>query len=176
GVERGEVEGVGSDRSHPVRARIVAATNRSLGAEVEAGRFRRDLYHRLSVFPIRVPPLRQRAADVAQLAARFLARFEREERRQTAGFPQGTRDQPARYPWPGNGRELEHEVHRLVLTVPNDQRIRPQHLAGPIRDAVRSPAQTATLATLLARIELALIRQRLESLPTKTAAARSLGI
>jgi transcriptional regulator with PAS, ATPase and Fis domain len=63
-----------------------------------------------------------------------------------------------------------------VLTVSNDQRIRPHHLAGPIRDATRAPTQTATLATLLARIELALIRQRLDTLPTKTAAARSLGI
>src|SRR5262245_27708562 len=175
-LQHGEVKALGSDRAHQVRARIVAATNRSLGAEVEAGRFRRDLYYRLTVFPIRVPPLRHRAADVAQLAARFLARFEREERRQTAGFAQETLDLLARYPWPGNVRELEHEVHRLVLTVANDQRIRPQHLAGPIRDAARSPAQTATLATLLARIELALIRQRLETLPTKTAAARSLGI
>jgi len=175
-LQHGEVKALGSDRAHQVRARIVAATNRSLGAEVDAGRFRRDLYYRLTVFPIRVPPLRQRAADVAQLAARFLARFEREERRQTAGFAQETLDLLARYPWPGNVRELEHEVHRLVLTVANDQRIRPQHLAGPIRDVARSPAQTATLATLLARIELALIRQRLETLPTKTAAARSLGI
>ena len=74
------------------------------------------------------------------------------------------------------GRSSVSEVHRLVLTVSNDQRILPQHLARAIREAVRSPAQTATLATLLARIELALIRQRLETLPTKTAAARSLGI
>jgi DNA-binding NtrC family response regulator len=175
-LQHGEVKAVGSDRAHRVRARIVAATNRALGAEVEAGRFRRDLYYRLTVFPIRVPPLRQRAADVAQLAGRFLARFEREERRQTAGFAHETLDLLARYHWPGNVRELEHEVHRLVLTVSNDQRIRPHHLAAPIRDTARSPAHTAPLATLLARIELALIRQRLEALPTKTAAARSLGI
>jgi DNA-binding NtrC family response regulator len=175
-LQHGEVKAVGSDRAHQVRARIVAASNRSLAAEVEAGRFRRDLYYRLSVFPIRIPPLRQRAADVAQLAGRFLARFEREERRETAGFAHDTLDLLARYPWPGNVRELEHEVHRLVLTVANDQRIRPHHLAAPIRDATRAPIQTATLATLLARIELALIRQRLDILPTKTAAARSLGI
>jgi two-component system response regulator HydG len=175
-LQHGEVKAVGSDRAHRVRARIVAATNRALGAEVEAGRFRRDLYYRLTVFPIRVPPLRQRAADVAQLAGRFLARFEREERRETAGFAHETLDLLARYAWPGNVRELEHEVHRLVLTVSNDQRIRPHHLAAAIRETARSSANTAPLATLLARIELALIRQRLEALPTKTAAARSLGI
>jgi transcriptional regulator with GAF, ATPase, and Fis domain len=136
-LQHGEVKAVGSDRAHRVGARIVAATNRALGAEVEAGRFRRDLYYRLTVFPIRVPPLRQRAADVAQLAGRFLARFEREERRQTAGFAHETLDLLARYPWPGNVRELEHEVHRLVLTVSNDQRIRPHHLAAAIRDTSR---------------------------------------
>jgi two-component system, NtrC family, response regulator HydG len=173
-LQHGEVKAVGADRPHGVRARIVAASNRALAVEVEAGRFRRDLYYRLSVFPIRIPPLRQRAADVPLLSARFLARFEREERRQTGGFAPDTLELLARYPWPGNVRELEHEVHRLVLTVANDQRIRPHHLAPGIREAAWGFSQTAPLATLLARIELALIRQRLEALPT--AAARSLGI
>ncbi len=175
-LQHGEVKAVGADRPHAVRARIVAATNRALGAEVEAGRFRRDLYYRLAVFPVRIPPLRQRVADVPLLAARFLDRFEREERRQTGGFAPDTLDVLTRYPWPGNVRELEHEVHRLVLTVASDQRIRPHHLAPALRDVAERPAQAVPLATLLARIELALIRQRLEALPTKTAAARSLGI
>jgi two-component system response regulator HydG len=174
-LQHGEVKAVGADRPHAVRARIVAATNRALAGEADAGRFRRDLYYRLSVFPVRVPPLRQRAADVPLLSARFLARFEREERRQTGGFAAETLDVLARYPWPGNVRELEHEVHRLVLTVSIDQRIRPHHLAASIRETAALP-HAAPLATLLARIELALIRQRLEALPTKTAAARSLGI
>jgi DNA-binding NtrC family response regulator len=175
-LQHGEVKAVGADRTHAVRARMVAATNRNLQAEVEAGRFRRDLYYRLAVFPIRIPPLRHRAAEVAPLAARFLERFEVEERRKTGGFAPEALDLMARHHWPGNVRELEHEVHRLVLTVANDQRIRPHHLAQSIRNAARRPAQSAPLATLLARIELALIRQRLDALPTKTAAARSLGI
>jgi transcriptional regulator with PAS, ATPase and Fis domain len=175
-LQHGEVKAVGADRPHGVRARIVAATNRALAVEADAGRFRRDLYYRLSVFPIRVPPLRQRAADVPLLAARFLARFEREEGRQTGGFAPETLDLLARHRWPGNVRELEHEVHRLVLTVANDQRIRPHHLAPAIRDVAGRLSDAAPLATLLARIELALIRQRLDALPTKTAAARSLGI
>jgi len=174
-LQHGEVKAVGADRPHAVRARIVAATNRALATEADAGHFRRDLYYRLSVFPIRIPPLRHRAADVPLLAARFLARFEREEGRQTGGFAPETVDLLARHRWPGNVRELEHEVHRLVLTVANDQRIRPHHLAAAIRSAARLSDATP-LATLLARIELALIRQRLDALPTKTAAARSLGI
>jgi transcriptional regulator with PAS, ATPase and Fis domain len=110
------------------------------------------------------------------LALRFLERVEVEERRRTGGFAPETLDLLARHHWPGNVRELEHEVHRLVLTVAHDQRIRPHHLAQAVRDAARQPQQAAPLATLLARIELALIRQRLDVLPTKTAAARSLGI
>jgi len=174
-LQHGEVKAVGADRPHPVRARIVAATNRALAGEVDAGRFRRDLFYRMSVFPVPIPPLRQRAADVPVLSTRFLARFEREERRDTGGFTPEALDLLTRYPWPGNVRELEHEVHRLVLTVPIDQRIRPHHLATSIREATALP-HAAPLATLLARIELALIRQRLEALPTKSAAARSLGI
>jgi two-component system response regulator HydG len=174
-LQHGEVKAVGADRPHAVRARIVAATNRALAGEVDAGRFRRDLFYRLSVFPVRIPPLRQRAADVPLLSTRFLARFEREERRETGGFSPEALEALARYPWPGNVRELEHEVHRLVLTVSIDQRIRPHHLAATIRETATLP-HAAPLATLLARIELALIRQRLEALPTKTAAARSLGI
>ncbi|MCW5893301.1 MAG: sigma-54-dependent Fis family transcriptional regulator [bacterium] len=175
-LQGGEVKAVGADRAYSVRARIVAATNRALGTEVEAGRFRRDLYYRLAVFPIRVPPLRHRAAEVPELAARFLARCEREERRQTGGFTPEALDALVAYPWPGNVRELEHEVHRLVLTVPNDQRIRPHHLASRIRDARHAPQTAEPLARLMARVELALIRQRLQELPTKAAAARSLGI
>ena len=172
-LQQGEVKSVGADRTHVARARIIAATNRSLAAEVEAGRFRRDLYYRLAVFPIDVPPLRHRAAEVPLLATRFLARFEREERRQTAGFAPEALEALSRYAWPGNVRELEHEVHRLVLTVANDQRIRPHHLAPAIR-ACTTPL--VPLAPLLARIELALILQRMDALPTKAAAARSLGI
>jgi two-component system, NtrC family, response regulator HydG len=175
-LQGGEVKAVGADRPYTVRARIVAATNRALAAEVEAGRFRRDLYYRLAVFPIRIPPLRHRAAEVPELAARFLARCEREERRQTGGFTPEALAALLAYAWPGNVRELEHEVHRLVLTVPNDQRIRPHHLAARIRDARRETQTAEPLARLMARVELALIRQRLQELPTKAAVARSLGI
>ncbi len=175
-LQHGEVKAVGADRPHVVRARIVAATNRALSTEVDAGRFRADLYYRLTVLPIRIPPLRHRAADIPELAAKFLARFEREERRQTAGFAPDTLAALASYPWPGNVRELEHEVHRLVLTVANDQRIRPHHLARAIRDTSRRPPAPEPLRRLVARVELALIRQRLQELPTKSAVARSLGI
>src|SRR5205814_4468783 len=158
-----------------VRARIVAATNRSLEAEVAAGRFRLDLYYRLAVFPIRVPPLRHRMADVPALAVHFLARCEERERRATGGFDGDALRALQAYPWPGNVRELANEVHRLVLSVGPGERIRHHHLAARIRDA--DPAvHGEPLARILARVELALIRQRLQQEPTKSAAARSLGI
>src|SRR5262249_400106 len=111
--------------------------------------------------------------EVPLLAPRFLARFEHEERWQTAGFAPEALEALWRYACPGNVRELEHEIHRLVLTVANDQRIRPHHLAPAIRACT---APLVPLAPLLARIELALVLQRLDALPSKAAAARSLGI
>jgi DNA-binding NtrC family response regulator len=175
-LQQGEVKAVGADRPHPVRARIVAATNRRLADEVAAGRFRADLYWRLAVFPIVLPPLRHRAADVPALAERFRLRFEREERRTTGGFAPEALAALGAHPWPGNVRELEHEVHRLVLTVPAGRRIRSAHLAPRIRAAAAGTAQPEPLARVLARVELALIRQRLAVLGTKAATARSLGI
>jgi DNA-binding NtrC family response regulator len=142
---------------------------------VKAGRFRLDLYYRLAVFPIHVPPLRHRAAEVPLLAEHFRRRFEAAERRETGGFdPDATRALQA-YPWPGNVRELENEVHRLVLLVGQGRRIERLQLARHIRDA--DPlVPDEPLARVLRRVEVAVIRQRLQQTATKTAAARSLGI
>ena len=174
-LQHEEVKAIGADRVRRVRARIVAATNRSLEAEVGAGRFRADLYYRLVVFPIRVPPLRHRMAEVPALAAHFLLRFERREGRATGGLePEALRTLQS-YAWPGNVRELENEVHRLVLSVALGERIGRRHLARRIREADPFGPEEP-LDRILARVELALIRQRLEQTPTKSAAARSLGI
>jgi two-component system response regulator HupR/HoxA len=166
---------VGADKVRRVRARVVAATNRPLDGEVRAGRFRADLYYRLAVLPLRIPPLRHRAADVAGLAAHFLRRFEVREGRATDGFDPDARRALLAYPWPGNVRELENEIHRLVLTVGQGQRIRRHHLAPRIRDADGSGLEEP-LHRILARVELALISQRLQQSASKSAAARSLGI
>ena len=174
-LQSGEVKAVGADRTDRARARIITATNRSLEAEVQAGRFRSDLYYRLAVFPIRVPPLRHRAADVPHLLTHFLRRFEHDEGRATGGFAVDALRVLGGYGWPGNVRELEHEVHRLVLTVGSGERIRRQHLARRIREAdVTQPDEP--LARVLARVELALLRQRIARHATKAGAARSLGI
>ncbi|HYR97283.1 MAG TPA: sigma-54 dependent transcriptional regulator [Candidatus Binatus sp.] len=174
-LQHEEVKAVGADRVRRVRARIVAASNRSLEAEVRAGRFRLDLYYRLAVFPIRVPPLRHRMADLPALVSHFLGRFELRESRETGGFDADALRALQSYPWPGNVRELESEVHRLVLSVGQGRRICHHHLARRIRDADPMPLDEP-LQRILQRVEIALIRQRLQQKPTKSATARSLGI
>ncbi len=114
-LQSGEIQRVGSDRSQRVDVRILAATNRDLQEEVRAGRFRADLYHRLGVFPVRVPALRERSRDALLLAGYFL-----EQNRARLGLQSlrlAADCQPAllRYEWPGNVRELEHLVSRAAL-------------------------------------------------------------
>ncbi len=174
-LQHEEVKAVGADRVRRVRARIIAATNRPLEAEVRAGRFREDLYYRLAVFPIHIPPLRHRTADIAALVDHFLHRLETREGRQTGGLDADALRVMQAYPWPGNVRELENEVHRLVLSLAPGQRIRRHHLARRIREA-DALLLDEPLARILQRVEIALIRERLQQKPTKSAAARSLGI
>ena len=174
-LQHDEVKAVGADTVRHVRARIVAATNRPLDAEVRAGRFRLDLYYRLAVLPIGVPPHRHRAADVPELVATFLRRFELREGRECGGIDPDALRALIGYPWPGNVRELENEIHRLVLSVAQGQRIRRHHLAPRIREADGAMPEEP-LGRVLQRVEIALIRQRLQQKPTKSATARSLGI
>jgi anaerobic nitric oxide reductase transcription regulator len=114
-LQSGQLQRVGSDQEHRVDVRIIAATNRDLAEEVRAGRFRADLYHRLSVYPLHVPPLRERGHDVLLLAGYFL-----EENRLRMGL-RGLHLNPEAqrlllgHAWPGNVRELEHLISRAVL-------------------------------------------------------------
>ena len=126
-LQNGQLQRIGSDREHAVDVRLIAATNRDLGEEVRAGRFRADLYHRLTVFPLRVPPLRERGRDVLLLAGSFL-----EENRARLGLSSLRVSADAQaalltYSWPGNVRELEHLIARSALkalsTNRNRQRI-----------------------------------------------------
>jgi transcriptional regulator with PAS, ATPase and Fis domain len=110
-----EIRPVGGDRSHKVDLRVVAATNKDLAAEVEAGRFREDLYYRLQVIPIVMPPLRERRSDVPLLVRHFLDKHNRKR----AGRPVVITDEAMvhlwEYDWPGNVRELENLIERLVI-------------------------------------------------------------
>ena len=150
-LQAGEIQRIGADRTRTVDVRILAATNRDLEAEVKAGRFRPDLYHRLSVFPVRVPPLRERAEDVPLLAGHFL-----DQARLRLGTPplrlaRDTAARLTRYPWPGNVRELEHVLMRAALRAASEGRggslvVQPRHLSlepapGPAPDDDRDPGR-----------------------------------
>jgi anaerobic nitric oxide reductase transcription regulator len=114
-LQTGEIQRVGDDRAHHVDVRIVAATNRDLEAEVRAGRFRADLFHRLFAFPLRVPPLRERRDDVPLLAGYFLDRARRHLGLGPVRLAPGARDALRAAEWPGNVRELENVLGRAVL-------------------------------------------------------------
>lgn len=119
-IQEREIQRVGSDQPLHVDVRIVAATNRDLKAEVEAGRFRQDLYYRLNVMIIAVPPLRERREDVPILAAHFLRKFAETNRKVAKGFTPKAMDMLLKHDWPGNVRELENAVERAVVLMPGD--------------------------------------------------------
>ena len=115
-LQEHEFERVGDDRTTRVDVRVVAATNRDLSAEVKAGRFREDLYYRLSVFPIEVPPLRERAADIAPLATHFLGLIAAELGRERLRLTQQHLSLLEKHQWPGNIRELKNVIERAAIS------------------------------------------------------------
>lgn len=114
-LQDGEYERVGGTATLKTDVRVIAATNRDIEKEVDAGRFRADLYYRLNVVPIRVPPLRERSDDIPLLAQHFLVRFTRKNRKELAGITPEALDALAAWPWPGNVRELENAIERAVV-------------------------------------------------------------
>jgi DNA-binding NtrC family response regulator len=114
-LERKEFFRVGGVAPVTVDVRVLAATNRSLHEEVRAGRFRRDLFYRLNVLCLHLPPLRERREDIPLLAEHFLARFARELRKPIRGFSDDVMEGLLRYQWPGNVRELENTIQRMVI-------------------------------------------------------------
>jgi formate hydrogenlyase transcriptional activator len=114
-LQEQEFEPVGSNETVRVDVRVIAATNRDLEEAVRAGRFRADLFYRLNVFPLRVPPLRERASDIPQLAMFFLSRFARRFGRQVETISAETMDLLTSYSWPGNIRELQNVIERAVI-------------------------------------------------------------
>ena len=120
-IQEGEVEPVGARKPVKVDARIISATNRDLIADVTAGRFREDLFYRLHVFPITVPPLAERPEDIAELVRHFLARFAAEEGKRIQAISAQALALLAAYRWPGNVRQLENAVFRAVVLAETDE-------------------------------------------------------
>jgi len=153
-LQNGQLQRIGSDSEHKVDVRLIAATNRDLAEEVREGRFRADFYHRLSVYPLVVPPLRERGRDVLLLAGYFL-----EENRSRLGLLSLRLSADAQaallaYRWPGNVRELEHLIGRSALKALAAHRERPRILTLTAADLTLA-GDTALAADAATRVEAA---------------------
>ncbi len=178
-LQEKEFERVGGEETVRVDARIVAATHRDLKAEVEAGRFREDLYYRLHIVPINLPPLRQRAGDIAQLMRHFLAKMEKEVGKPNLRMEAASEELFLNYHWPGNVRELENLIERAAVLC-DEGVIKVTDLPPLVKDrsAVFSlPDDNLDLNQTLEEVERALIERALtKAHGVKAEAARILGI
>ncbi|GGK35365.1 RNA polymerase subunit sigma-54 [Caldalkalibacillus thermarum] len=169
---------IGSTRLHRADVRIIAATNRNLGEMVQEGRFRSDLYYRLNILPVHIPPLRQRKEDIIPLLHHFLKKYNQKYGLRRTFAPEAL-DALVDYDWPGNIRELENLVERLVITAQNDE-IMVDDLHGKINTVLVSSSVSLgkgeTLPDKLARIEKEIIQQVLRRHRSTRKAARVLGI
>ena len=146
-LQEGEVERIGSQRTIQVDVRVIAATNKKLEEQIEKGEFREDLFFRLSVIPIRVPPLRERPEDVPVLVEHFMRQFCADNNFRPKTFAPATFDALKRHPWRGNVRELKNAVERLLIMVEGDE-IRPEHLTEVLYQPRDEPSSSAAAATL----------------------------
>jgi DNA-binding NtrC family response regulator len=120
-LQEGEVEPVGGKRPVQVNVRVISATNRDLSADVRSGRFREDLFYRLHVFPILVPPLRERAEDIPDLTRHFMVRFAAEEGKRVRSMSAEALRLLSAYSWPGNVRQLENAIFRAVVLAEGEE-------------------------------------------------------
>jgi len=167
---------IGGTRDLDVDIRVVAATNKDLKEEIAAGRFREDLYYRLKVVSIHLPPLRERGDDVLLLAQTFLNRFSRKFKRSFTGISPEALDALRRYPWPGNVRELKNVMERAVLLEEGpvlDVRNLPREF---ISDRLASPGDDETPVPLHVVVERHILRVLEHTGRNKSQAARILGI
>jgi len=177
-LQEGEVERIGSQKTIQVDVRVIAATNRDLEESIEKEQFREDLYFRLSVIPIPVPPLRERPEDIEVLIEHFLRQFCDENNFHRKSLSQEAVDLMKRHAWRGNVRELRNAIERLVIMVPADT-IGPQHLGEVLRrpaDGGAAPDTSGTLKDFKESSERAFIVQRLrESRWNISATAAAIG-
>ena len=175
-LQEGEVRRVGGSSTRQVDVRLIAATNADLEADVAAGRFRRDLYYRLNVFPIRLPPLRERLEDVPALAEHFLRQACRHARRSVPSVGAEALRLLRAYPWPGNVRELENEMERAVALADDGQPLAPAHLSDRIVAGAAQAPVVQTLNEAIEALKRRMIEDALRECGSKTRAAEQLGL
>ncbi len=173
-LEDGRVQRLGSVKDIRLDLRLIAATNRDLSTLIQKGEFREDLYYRLNVINIDLPPLNQRGGDILLLAEKFLSRYARKTGKDITGLSPKAAEMLARYPWPGNVRELENVIERAVVLC-RSKRIEPEDLSGLSPRANQEPAETPLLS--LAEVEKRHIKRCLDQFEwNMSACADRLGI
>jgi transcriptional regulator with PAS, ATPase and Fis domain len=183
-LQERRVRPLGGREERGVDVRVVAATHRDLRSEVAAGRFRQDLYYRLAVLPIPVPPLRERSGDLAELVAHLVARIAAHEARPLPRISDCALRRLEAHTWPGNVRELENELQRALALAPPGETLVAAHLSPdlasalePIDRALESAAPGEPLRATLDRVERWLLRRALEAHDNRRAdTAKSLGV
>jgi transcriptional regulator with GAF, ATPase, and Fis domain len=145
-IQEGEFQRLGGKRAQHVDVRIIAATNRDLHQEMRAGRFRSDLYYRLSTFPIEIPPLRDRREDIPLLTSFFVSDRSRALGKYVESVPKAATNSLIAYDWPGNVRELQNVCEQAIILSPRSEFILPEWFPGT--DAPRSDARGSTRTDL----------------------------
>jgi len=175
-LQEGEVYRLGASQARSADVRVISATNRDLDAMLASGAFRSDLYHRIADWDVTLPPLRARRADIPNLAAHFLEREAARHGIRAAGISRAAMEALTAYPWPGNIRQLEREMARVVLFLEDGQLLERAHLQRAIREGAVAPA-VAGLQAILDDAERQAIGEALEAaggdVPT---AAEALGL
>ena len=175
-LQEGEIERLGGTKVIRVDARIIAATNQDLRQAIEAGTFRQDLYYRLNMIPIHLPPLRARQTDILILAEYFLQKHSKAHNQPTRLISQKARKLFMQYDWPGNVRELEYSILRAVLFAESDV-ILPKHLPEEIQSNNQSEAESVPVGLTMKEMEKELILKTLERMEgNRTRTAAILGI
>jgi DNA-binding NtrC family response regulator len=162
-IQEREFRAVGDTRTQTTDVRLIAATNKDLKAMVAGGTFREDLYYRINIFPIQVPPLRERREDIPALAHHFLNILSKEVGKKFTGFSEGAMNLLMQHDWRGNVRELENAVHRAVILATGDV-IRRAHLAGIIEAGPRMDLDVAKTSDELKRLKKAARERSVEEI------------
>ena len=165
-LQEREIRPLGAARSRKIDVRVISATNRDLEIEVEEGRFRRDLFYRLNAFPIHLPALGERPADIPKIAASILGEVNRAFRRKISGFAPEAMDRLCAYGWPGNVRELHNEIQRMVAMSEDDAALGPHLLSARVGAAPTPAAESGgdLLKDQVEALERAIILKTLEEL------------
>jgi transcriptional regulator with GAF, ATPase, and Fis domain len=176
-LQESEIRPVGDNRSYPVDVRVITATNRRLEDEIKAGRFREDLYYRLSVFPIHIPPIRERREDIPVLARHLVHRLAAQLKKSVGDPTPEALEQLVRHPFPGNVRELANELERAILLADPGAPITEDLLSEHVQESAAAGAPPGALQTRTSDFERQQILAALERAGgVKTRVAEELGL